>query len=392
MAGLLDSTFDPTQYAGLLGQLQRMFQQPQQAQQAFNTPQSLPTEPAFDMGISNYGGMQTPVFGQPPAQPEVSSQSRMPQMQAPQVQQPAQPSPSMGDRLGAAAGGFTTNAHTGPLGALMGGIAGFSSGEYGGRENLTIKALMAKGLDRDTARAAANSPQLMAAIVPQLFGTKSGVVINGRLVNPANGKLIADYSDTKAPETKEFETPDGGKVARQYNSATRQWEAIPGVEGGGPGKPPAGYKWGQGGASLNPIPGGPATELPAETAGRLAMVEAALPEFKKARKLFEKDWGPVEYAQYSFDTGDIGRAKLSVRTAIEAALRTATGAAAPEQEVQRYLDMYMPKDVDSKTTAKQKLDALENFMVKSKELITQGRSAPQQPQRIRINANGQVIP
>jgi hypothetical protein len=388
---LLSGMFDQGQYGGLLADLQRMFAQPQQAQAAFNTPQSLPTEPAFDMGISNYGGMQTPVFGQPPAPQEVSSQSRMPQQAMPQqpMQAPQQPV-TFGDRVNAYGDGARAGAERmGGVGAMIGGISGFLTGDGG---NVTLKALKARGVDENLARAAMKHPQIMSAVLQQVMGTKNGVIINGRLVNPATGQLIADYSDTntKAPDTKEFEGPDGGKVVKQWNASTKTWDTIP-VEGGGKGKPPAGYTWGKDGG-LDPIPRGPATQLPAETAGRLALVEAALPKFREARKLFEKDWGPVEYAQYSFDTGDIGRAKLSVRTAIEAALRTATGAAAPEPEVQRYLDMYMPKDVDSKTTAKQKLDALESFMVKSKELVTQGRSAPQSPQRIKINANGQVIP
>lgn len=164
MAGLLDSVFDPRQYAGLLGDLQRWQRTPEQAQQAFEQPTS----------TYAFGGQMVPVYGQAPSQPEVSSQSRMPQAQA--VVPPAAPQPepqvSGADRMKAALGGFIENAHTGPMGALMGGFMGATTGEYGSRENLTIKALMAKGLDRDTARAAAKNPQLMSAVVPQLFGTK----------------------------------------------------------------------------------------------------------------------------------------------------------------------------------------------------------------------------
>jgi hypothetical protein len=387
---LLSGMFDQNQYGGILADLQRMFQQPQQVQQAFNTPQSLPTEPAFDMGISNYGGMQTPVFGRPPAPQEVSSQSRMPQQAMPQPMQPPQPQQpvTFGDRMNAYGDGAQAGAdRMGAVGALIGGVSGFLTGDGG---NVTLKALKARGVDENLARAAMKHPQIMSAVLQQVMGTKNGVIINGRLVNPATGQLIADYSDTntKAPETKEFEGPDGGKVVKQWNASTKNWDLLP-IEGGGKGKPPAGYTWGQGG-SLDPIPGGPATQLPADTAGRLALVNAAMPKFKEARPHFEKNWGPKEFAEYSFDTGDIGRAKLAVKNAIEAALRTATGAAAPEPEVQRYLDMYMPKDVDSKTTAKQKLDSLETFMTEARKLATQGRG--QAPQRIKINVNGQVVP
>lgn len=165
MAGLLDSIFDPRQYTGLLGDLQRWQRTPEQAQQAFEQPTS----------TYAFGGQMVPVYGQAPSQPEISSQSRMPQAQAAVPQQAApqqEPQLSAADRMQAALGGFVANAHTGPMGALMGGVMGATTGEYGSRENLTIKALMAKGLDRDTARAAAKNPQLMSAVVPQLFGTK----------------------------------------------------------------------------------------------------------------------------------------------------------------------------------------------------------------------------
>ncbi|MGD9725257.1 MAG: hypothetical protein AB7V39_02455, partial [Nitrospiraceae bacterium] len=163
MAGLLNNLFDPT--TGLLGDVQRWQRSPEQAQQAFDQPTS----------YYQFGGQMVPTFGQAPAQPEVSAQQRMPVQQATsqqQVMQPPLPSISGADRMRAAMGGFVENAHTGPIGAILGGIMGATTGEYGSRENLTIKALMAKGLDRDTARAAAKNPQLMAAVAPQLFGTK----------------------------------------------------------------------------------------------------------------------------------------------------------------------------------------------------------------------------
>jgi hypothetical protein len=229
--------FDPQAYQGLLGQLQQLMQQPQQAQQAFNTPHSLPSEPAFDMNYYRQGETQVPIFGQPQAQPHdaVTAQSRMPQqamqpqMQAPQPQQPAAlPETS---RMDAMRGGFMANAHTGPIGALLGGAMGAATGTYSGdlNNNTTVKALVARNVPVDLAKAAVKSPQIMAAVLQQAMGTKNGVIINGRLVNPATGALIADYSDTstKAPETKEFETPDGRKVVKQWNASAKRWDVLP---------------------------------------------------------------------------------------------------------------------------------------------------------------------
>jgi len=221
MAGLLDG-FGPQQYGGLLSDIQRLFQQPQQAAGAFNTPQASPSEPAFDMGISTYGGMKTPVFGQPPQQPEVSAQSRMPQAATPTAVPPPQaPQVGMGDRMRAGMEGFVENAHTGPLGAIMGGMMRGMSGTSG---NETERALMARGLDKDTAKAVMKSPHL----APYLLGNKTQV-INNRLVD-ARGNVVADFSDTKPPETKEFETSSGYKVPHQYNTTSKRWEPVPGFE------------------------------------------------------------------------------------------------------------------------------------------------------------------
>jgi hypothetical protein len=78
-------------------------------------------------------------------------------------------------------------------------------------------------------------------------------------------------------------------------------------------------------------------------------------------------------------SGDIGIAQRDVRVGIEAALRTMTGAAAPEQEVVRYMQMYMPTPLDTKESAKQKLDGLMSFMDKAEKIVMQGRGELAQP-------------
>lgn len=160
MAGLLDS-FDPRQFAGLLGDVQRWQRPPDQAQAAFDQPTS----------SYQFGGQMVPLFGQAPAQPEVSAQSRMPQQAMPQAQPMQAPQPGMGDRMRAGMEGFVENAHTGPLGALMGG---FMRATGGNNSNATEQLLMSKGgLDQPTARAVMRNRTLMSAIAPQLFGNRS---------------------------------------------------------------------------------------------------------------------------------------------------------------------------------------------------------------------------
>lgn len=163
-------------------------------------------------------------------------------------------------------------------------------------------------------------------------------------------------------------------------------------------KPPAGYSWvdpGDQSKGLQAIEGGPATKLPAETAGRLGLMQAAKPGLEEAKKYFldESRPGPmvlsgdekpsaggalvgmgkmaIGQATSSFE---IGRQRRNIRIAIEAALRTATGAAAPEEEVRRYTDMYAPSIYDDLKTRKQKIEALERFMSSAESVITRGHT------------------
>ena len=56
-----------------------------------------------------------------------------------------------------------------------------------------------------------------------------------------------------------------------------------------------------------------------------------------------------------------------------------TGANAPEPEVKRYENMFMPSPLDSPETAKQKLDLLESFISNARRLVTQGRGPAEAP-------------
>jgi hypothetical protein len=176
------------------------------------------------------------------------------------------------------------------------------------------------------------------------------------------------------------------------------------VEAAGGGvKPPAGFRWADPQRSqLEAIPGGPGEHQSSEVAGRLAMLKTAEPGLVEARKVFLRDWGVGDFVRSQFNdrdpaaiTGEIGRARRSVRLAIEGALRAMTGAAAPETEVARYEQLFLPSSVDDKTSAKQKLDALESFMRNAEEIVTRGRrtatptatAAPgaQQAKRLKYN-------
>lgn len=149
---------------------------------------------------------------------------------------------------------------------------------------------------------------------------------------------------------------------------------------------PAGYLWkdpNNPAAGVEPLPGFD-RPIPGDVAGKVAMMNMARERIANTRQNLEKSWGIKGALQnaaanvplvgdLAWASGDIGVAQRDVRTGIEAALRTMTGAAAPEQEVQRYMQMYAPGVNDTQETAKQKLDGLMKFMEDADRLVMQGR-------------------
>lgn len=372
--GLFDSfQFSPQSYSGGGGLLDSLLQQIQ-----YQNPPSNGLAPDRTVDV---GGYQMPQFGNPPPPDPAAIPQNAQLAQYVPPQPPAQQEgPGIIDRLGAGLAGFGAGGRGGGLiGAIGGAGSGFNAGIT--PENQTIKALVVRGLEPDLARTVAQNPDLLRGVVSQMFAAKSGVNINNRLVDPRTGKVIADFSDTKAPETKEVETPGGGKITLQWNQNNKAWEPIPGVPTGGAGKAPAGYQWvdqNDPTKGVQAIPGGPATHLPSETAGRVAMMETAAADLPNARKVLMDGRGGTgapfsSMAASTLNVGETARANRTVRVAIEGALRAMTGAAAPEQEVKRYENMFMPSPFDSRETAAQKLNLLDDFISNAKSMVTQGR-------------------
>jgi hypothetical protein len=147
------------------------------------------------------------------------------------------------------------------------------------------------------------------------------------------------------------------------------------------GKAPAGYRWGEGSQSLEPIPGGPATVVPAEQAGRLALMRQARDRLDQAKKVYGDNLGITGRMAHTWGVGETGEARRTVTAAIEGALRALTGAAAPPSEVARYEAMFAPDNFDGPKTRLDKLQRLEEFMNDAEQSIMQGRGPAPQRQK-----------
>lgn len=187
--GILDEYFSPQTYSGLLNL--PWAKPPQEAAQAFNAPSS----------SYNFGNVNVPVYGQPDsaALPTNATPTSSPSPMVPQVPQAAASAAGGGFKGGME--GFVQNLHNGPIGAIVGGIAG----AMGTNTNATERALMARGLDADTARAARQNPQILNALLPSLFNHNSfkfTVLPDGTVVreNPRDGTVSPVYQSGTKPQ------------------------------------------------------------------------------------------------------------------------------------------------------------------------------------------------
>jgi hypothetical protein len=126
------------------------------------------------MPIGNY---QMPRIGGAdqftPDQATIPQNAQPTQGQMPQATQQSQESPG---GFGAGLQGFLQNLHTGPLGAIAGGIgsaAGMQSPDRQ-RQNQTAQFLVSKGLDPAMAKTVVADPVLLRSVLPQMMGMGGG--------------------------------------------------------------------------------------------------------------------------------------------------------------------------------------------------------------------------
>ncbi len=241
-------------------------------------------------------------------------------------------------------------------------------------ENLTVRMLMERGgLPQEQATAIARNPTLLNSALGSLFGPKPAnfdLAPGSARYDPA-GRLIA-RNDERKPQLHTIApgaalADEAGNIIAQNDPRAKE--------------PPTGYEW------LDPrdpskgvaaIPGGPATKNSAELAGRLALMKTARDAVRATKSALTDAWGVSGSVQSGLSdvlpmaSGAIGEAQRNVRAGIEAALRVMTGAAAPEAEVTRYMNLFGPNARDSKQSAEQKLRLLETFMDEAEAMARQG--------------------
>lgn len=279
------------------------------------------------------------------------------------------------------------------LAGMAGGRPVLSTmGDAAEARNATYDALVGRGVSEDMARAMVLNPQMLGALAPQIFSPRTSVV-NNRLVDTRTGQVLADFSDA----WRAMPATSSGVV----NQSTGEVRPVTGG-GSATAGAPAGFQWvdpSDHSRGLSAIPGGPATRLPSETAGRVAMMRSARPGVEAARQVYERSWGVGDFAQHGAAnvpgvgdigtfSGEVGRAQRNIRVAVEAALRSMTGAAAPEHEVRQYMELFTPNARDNVESARQKLDLLTSFMDQAEAAATEGRTVTTGEARSMASSSG----
>jgi hypothetical protein len=289
---------------------------------------------------------------------------------------PTNRAPDIGDRLQAAGAGFF-NAGS-PMQAIGNLLGGLFTGQR--QDPAGIRAQM---FGQAQAASQQSGAQSMGAAMEYIAQDPNipPPMKQALLRNPAMAmKYFSELA--KPPKPPEYSAQTIENTGYTFDKTTGKW--TPGVIATPkPEKPPAGYEWvnpSDPSAGLKAIVGGPATKMEGGAAGQLAMMEATRPGLDAAKQYFLSDdfkSGPIDAAGLAIgqrlNVGNISRHRRSVELAAEAALRVATGAAAPDSEVKRYADFYTPSVYDAEETRRQKLNALTAFIDHARKNIGQGR-------------------
>ncbi len=123
-------------------------------------------------------------------------------------------------------------------------------------------------------------------------------------------------------------------------------------------KAPAGYRYNAQG-TLEPIPGGPASKLSGDVAGRVSLSETVLGYFPEIESTLIDNFDRTDY---NLGRGATGRANNKLREAVGAAIYAKTGAAATPKEIDEQMDLYAPSTFDTAETRKNKITQLKNFL------------------------------
>jgi hypothetical protein len=249
--------------------------------------------------------------------------------------------------------------------------------------NQTVAWLQSKGVDKEQAWQIATNPAVLSEYLKDMLTTSKPIEVNGRLVDPKTYQVIADFSDPNSKLTsdqREFQQAKNDGFTGNFmdyqikmKEAGRQQVNIDTGE-----KLPSGFRWidpNKRELGVQPIPGGPATQIPGELAARVGMSESFQGDAPGLRdKLQSGDMtGPLDATLAQWGIGERGQTYRQIQSGVDALTRLLTGAGMNNTEAKAYAERYLPGYKDTPESAVQKLDQLSKELESAKSMSMRGR-------------------
>lgn len=266
---------DQAQYSPMsaMAQMQPVFQPTMPQQNAQPSPLDNAQWPAGPVGAPSQANAQMPP-PQPP--PVIGAQPQAPQLSG----------PGFGDRL------LATMQSVGHPGGLLqsvaNGVTAFSTGQPAGpqadakqAQNLTLRALIQKGVDPQTAQAAIGNPELLKTLITQTYGPQTVQTLgNGYVWDARQNKAIRAYEPEVKKTFTSYKDANGNEVPGTFDPDSGKFEPM---NQGGAATVPNSNLTGQ--PYLDTLDPGRAATVKAMVEGRLAPPTGAALRSDKVAKL-----------------------------------------------------------------------------------------------------------
>jgi predicted transcriptional regulator len=264
--------------------------------------------------------------------------------------------------------------------------------------NQTVAWLKGKGMDEQQAKMLASSPPALneylktmaAGADPQkaLELQKTQLEIE-KLRNPTE-KLTSDQQEYKYAVDQGFK---GNFVdyQRQMKEAGRsQVNVDTGV------KLPSGFRWidaNNQAAGVEPIPGGPANQLPGELAARIGLADSwlknDLPTIKKSAESGDVTGWYDRYQAGNNQSSPQATTYRKIQSGVEVLSRLLSGAGMTQVEIDEKAARYQPTYTDDAKSLSDKIDQLAQEIQATRDSAMQGRGGPVRGQQ--APATGGVV-
>ena len=267
----------------------------------------------------------------------------------------------------------------------------------GSRKNVneTVKWLQGKGMDEQQAKMLASSPPALNEYLKTLaegsdplraLQLQKAQLEVDNLRNPT-AKLTDDQREYEAAKAQGF-TGTFMDYQVKMKEAGRQQVNIDTGE-----KLPSGFRWvdpNKRELGVEPIPGGPATQIPGELAARVGLSGDFLEQAPKLRERIAAGevTGLIDVNRAQNGLGEQGEIYRQLQSGTDALMRLLTGAGMNETEARQYAERYLPTWRDTADSAATKLDNLVRELGATRDTAMRGRGDVGQPgpkKRLKFN-------